>query len=194
MNGKMMLAIILFAGFPILSFAQHPILAAFSARQIDENIQLDWTILGGNTCNGTFIYRQNKEGVFEQIGAIEGICGDSDVNEQYTFQDSMPLSGVNHYTLQLGLQGYTDTIFAFFVQPGIHGVKAIYTPTETQLHLQEEWMDARIKLLASNGRLLYKGNAHSPIVQLNELTAQHGILWVLLEKGHKRKSLQVLLR
>lgn len=99
------------------TFAQdsHPILREFFGRQEGNTIVLTWVIKGGNTCQGTRIHRFNADSIFEQIGEYDGICGDASSDERYEFTDSSPLlNQTNHYRLELGHQGYTNTIGADF--------------------------------------------------------------------------------
>lgn len=104
--------------FPLTAFSQsgHSILRDFSARQEGEAIILDWTIKGGNTCQGISIERfSNEQQLFQPIGQYDGICGSTENDERYEFVDSFPLPNqTNLYRLELGHQGYTNVLSVEF--------------------------------------------------------------------------------
>lgn len=112
---KQLLVLTFFLQLALQGAAQHPILKSFSAYQQTNGILLRWVIKGGNQCNGTRVLRAADDLVFEQINLIPGICGDFTEDETYSFFDSIPISNAyNHYKLELGFQGFTDTITVFF--------------------------------------------------------------------------------
>lgn len=102
---------------PFLGMAQtpHPILRSFSAAKQPNGVLLKWVIKGGQQCQGTFVHRADGGLLFEQINHIDGICGSTAGDETYTYFDSEPFSNAyNHYRLELGFQGFTDTVTVFF--------------------------------------------------------------------------------
>lgn len=101
---------------PMMGLSQsHPILRSFSAIKQSNGILLRWVIRGGNQCNGTIIYRSADDVHFGQIGFIDGVCGSTDSDESYSFFDSVPLLNAdNHYRLELGAQGFTETLTVFY--------------------------------------------------------------------------------
>ncbi|MBI1287304.1 MAG: T9SS type A sorting domain-containing protein [Flavobacteriales bacterium] len=112
---KRSIFISMFSILAVASFAQHPILNSFDAFRQPNGIELRWVIKGGEQCNGTQIFRAGDDLVFEQIDHIPGICGSTISNEAYAFFDSVPVpNAYNHYKLQLGDQGFTDTVTVFF--------------------------------------------------------------------------------
>lgn len=101
-------------------FAQHPILESFNAYRQTNGVLLRWVIKGGRQCNGTTVFRSGDDYVFEQINHIPGICGNFTEAETYSYFDSVPISNAyNHYKLELGFQGFTDTITVFFEDFGV---------------------------------------------------------------------------
>lgn len=108
---------ILFLMLPLVAMAQkpHPILRSFSAVKQPNGIALRWVILGGEQCDGTRVFRAEDQGNFEQIEHIEGICGSQVVDVTYSYFDNSPVSNAyNRYKLEMGLQGFTDTVIVFF--------------------------------------------------------------------------------
>lgn len=103
--------------FPMLVLAQdpHPILRSFSAVKQPNGVNLKWVIKGGQQCQGTYVYRADKTLLFDVINHVEGICGNFTEDETYTYFDNSPKSNAyNHYRLEMGKRGFTDTITVFF--------------------------------------------------------------------------------
>jgi hypothetical protein len=93
----------------------HPIVADFSGISVRNAIRINWTIIGGNTCNGTLIQRSPDGNSFETIGEIAGICGSPDVDVPYVFIDENPEANqTNYYRLELGSQGFTTLLTVDF--------------------------------------------------------------------------------
>ena len=109
--------LLLFLLFPLLGFGQspHPILTALEAFKQPNGVVIRWTIAGGGQCQGIKIYRSLDEVNFSQIGFIDGVCGSTDSEETYSYFDSIPEPNkYNHYQLELGFQGFTSIVTAFF--------------------------------------------------------------------------------
>ena len=100
-----------------LGFGQDlPLLESFSAIQVENHVQLDFSIAGGASCNGVQLLRSSDGEYFTEIGAIQGICGGSEFTEQYTLRDNAPLqTSTNRYKLVLGVQGESEVIQLDFV-------------------------------------------------------------------------------
>lgn len=98
-------------------FAQdpHAILSSLNAYKQPNGVLVRWTIKGGSQCNGTKVFRSASENPFELVNFIPGICGSTTASESYQFFDSSPVSNAtNSYKLEMGDQGFTDTITVFF--------------------------------------------------------------------------------
>ena len=101
--------------FGALAQSPHPILKSLTAYKQPNGILLRWVIAGGNQCNGTKVFRATNEVSFEQIEHIEGICGSTSADEVYTYFDPTPFPNqYNHYKLELGYQGFSESVTAFF--------------------------------------------------------------------------------
>jgi hypothetical protein len=98
------------------------ILGNFSITEDNGRVFLSWSILSGNTCDGTKIFR-SKDGLsFTQIGEISGICGSATTSEDYSFIDEEPAGNViNYYRLELGASGYSQTLSVDVVNIGESG-------------------------------------------------------------------------
>jgi len=96
--------------------AQTDALSQFTAFQQGSSIQLSFTFKGGNTCLGTDIQRAPDSIHFTTIGSIAGICVSTDKEENYTFEDKMPLvNQQNYYRLILGQLGYSESISVHYL-------------------------------------------------------------------------------
>jgi hypothetical protein len=94
---------------------QHPILRSFTAFKQPTGVLLRWVIKGGQQCQGVKVYRSEQDLLFKQISHVEGICGSATEDETYTHFDNSPTSNTyNFYRLEMGFQGFTDTITVFF--------------------------------------------------------------------------------
>ena len=97
------------------SKAQEAILQ-FSAVQVENNIQLNFTIKSGYTCNGIGIYRSADSVNFTLIGDIQGVCGSTDRNESYSYTDYSPLkNSKNYYRLEPGSLGTSGIAGVFYI-------------------------------------------------------------------------------
>lgn len=98
-----------------LAQTPHPILRSFSAIKQPNGVLLKWVIKGGQQCQGTWVYRAGQAQQFEVINHVEGICGSFTEDETYTYFDNEPLSNTySYYRLEMGFQGFTDTVEVFF--------------------------------------------------------------------------------
>ncbi len=114
---RIAVAIVMFLLVPLYGMAQepHPILRSFTAIKQPNGVLLRWVIRGGQQCQGTWVHRANDSLLFEQINHVEGICGSFTEDETYTYFDNEPFPNTyNHYRLELGFQGFSDTVVAFF--------------------------------------------------------------------------------
>lgn len=150
---------------PIFGLAQEPhaILASLNAYKQTNGILLRWVIKGGSQCNGTKVFRRSGEEDFELINHIPGICGSSTENETYQFFDSIPLPNeYNHYKLELGFQGFSDTITVFYENFGNtdHQVFADHEANTYRILFSNDLnRDARLQLFDAMGREVYTETA-----------------------------------
>ncbi len=144
-------------------FAQNEdILIQFSAVQVENRVQLNFTIKAGNTCNGIQIYRSEDSLNFAEIGDIQGICGSTGRNESYSFTDNSPAkNNVNYYRLQLGTLGYSYITKLFFIQ--LDGNSALLFPNpvtdETIItFLNSSHAEVRLIVFSCEGKLVYESS------------------------------------
>ncbi len=87
------------------------LLTNFYALQNNNRILLKWTLHEGATCNDIYIERSTDSIHFEKIGVIAGTCGSPEFEITYSYEDTTAVSHlVNYYRLELGFNGYSQTI------------------------------------------------------------------------------------
>ncbi len=117
----------------------HPILKNFFAQQQDEDIYLQWTIDKGQTCNDIVIERAGNAKSYEKIGFIAGVCGSPDQEMVYRFTDTIPLKNQqNHYRLELGSQGYSESVSVKPIITGKDGYHVVKNPVQNNLDIYFE--------------------------------------------------------
>lgn len=108
-TAECLLFLFVFSSF--VFFSQSSFIEGFSADASTSGVLLRWTIRSANTCNGTRIYRSEDGLNFNQIGAIDGICGSPTESLSYSFVDQNPLPNKeNYYRLDLVGIGFSEII------------------------------------------------------------------------------------
>ena len=115
----------LFITFLVFNFtiiySQSVNFSGLSIFQKDKSILLHWNIDSGPTCNGTSILHSTDMVIFNEIGNISGICGNSSSSTPYNFTHSTPvLNTINYYKIRFGISQFSEIIYLFYtyVEPG----------------------------------------------------------------------------
>ncbi|MBL7982589.1 MAG: T9SS type A sorting domain-containing protein [Flavobacteriales bacterium] len=96
---------------------EHPFLADYTVQVIDGSVHIDWTIFGGNTCDGQEVERSTDGIHFAAVHRIEGLCGDPLVPRQYMWFDTAPPElSLLHYRVKLGTDGYSSVKTVLYEQ------------------------------------------------------------------------------
>jgi hypothetical protein len=84
---------------------------------LDGRVQVDWTMQGGSTCDGSQVLRSTDGVAFEVIHRIDGICGDPILDVPFGYRDDDPpeLSRI-YYRINLGLEGQSSIKSVDFAQ------------------------------------------------------------------------------
>ena len=153
---------LLFLFFPFFGSAQgpHPILRSFSAVKQPNGVLLKWIIKGGEQCQGTKVYRADDSYFFEELNRIPGVCGSTTADEEYAFFDSVPFpNSNNHYRLELGFQGFSDTVTAFFEDFGSDDHLLITDAQHDRYRVlfnNDRNLKATLKVFDVSGKLIYE--------------------------------------
>lgn len=109
---------------------EHPFLAAYTVEVVDASIHIDWTILGGNTCDGQEVERSTDGIHFTAVHRIQGLCGDPVVPRRYDWFDTAPPElSLLHYRVKLGIDGYSSVRSVLYEQ--LRTTEQRFYPTPT---------------------------------------------------------------
>ncbi len=117
-------------------------LISFSGRLIEKSVELTWTT-GSEKDNFGFYVEHSVDGVnWKLLGFVEG-KGTTAVENEYTFTDEKPISGVNYYRLKQSDQGGT---FAFSL------IISVDLPTEKDFQLFPNPANRRLNFNFGDGQ------------------------------------------
>ncbi len=96
---------------------EHPYLAYYALTELPGAIRVEWTLLGGSTCDGQEVERSTDGVHFSRVHRIDGLCGDPAVAVPFQWVDPAPpeLSTVS-YRIKLGFEGYSSVRSVDFLQ------------------------------------------------------------------------------
>lgn len=99
-------------GLSVQIIPAQSILKDFSGKQTSQRtIYLEWTTKAGNMCADLSIERNFEGGAFEEVFQYNGICGESDKDQDYSHTDSIAQGGRYGYRINENNGDYSDTIF-----------------------------------------------------------------------------------
>jgi hypothetical protein len=102
------------------------VLKDFSGRQASQQtIYLEWTTKAGNTCADLRIERSFENGEFEEVYQYNGICGETDKDQDYSYVDTIMKGGKYGYRINENNGDYSDTLF---VQAFTDGAAVVVYP------------------------------------------------------------------
>lgn len=88
---------------------EHPFLSFYALTELEGGIRIDWTILGGSTCDGQEVERSNDGLSFSAVHRIDGLCGDPFIPRSYGWFDPAPPEfSIVFYRVKLGFDGYSS--------------------------------------------------------------------------------------
>lgn len=193
------LPLTLVLGFILISnmlVAQKTELDYFEASDNSGEILLKWAISKGSTCNGITITRSFDSLFFSPIGRIEGVCGDADSPQPYSFVDLNPLKNQkNYYKLELGTSSFSDVIFITLVNKNEEGYQIRPQPIQSEANIYFDNPDfniAQLHIYNFNGQLIYQSQSREDYFKINSTPWSSGLMFfsILLEdKAIKGKLL-----
>lgn len=188
------LLILLFV-LPLVGLAQEPhaILASLNAYKQPNGILLRWVIKGGSQCNGTKVFRKSGAHPFELINHIPGICGSSTENETYQFFDESPAANTyNHYKLELGFQGFSDTITVFYENFDNEDYK-VFSDYDMRTHRilfsNEHSRNAQLVLYNLAGTSVYTSTSYTNHFEMEQNAAWPAGLYIFRISGASEKQI-----
>jgi len=134
-------------------------LVDFSARLMDDAVQLDWSTASEHNNEGFYIERRTAtEGQWAEIGFVPG-HGTSTESNDYTFLDEKPLPGLNYYRLrQVDFDGNREYSNIVKVEVEVTGSHPMLFPnpagTAVQVQFPQEFSEGKLDLFDVAGRLV----------------------------------------
>lgn len=133
-------------GLSVQIIPAQSILKDFSGKQTSQRtIYLEWTTKAGNMCADLSIERNFEGGAFEEVFQYNGICGESDKDQDYSHTDSIAQGGRYGYRINENNGDYSDTIF---VQAFADGAVAIVYPNPADDKIYLRFANANQTLVA----------------------------------------------
>ena len=158
------------------------ILSNFSGFEVDGIVYLSATIASGNTCNGIDVLKSTDNFSFVPIGNIAGICGSASHPVRYDFVDSLPnLNGVNYYQLELGGQGFTNSIEVEVRSFKNNKVQIIPNPVREQVDFHfsnPEHHTLEIHIHNSQGQLMRSFTSNLETLEFFAGSFSQGMYWI----------------
>lgn len=174
----------LILGFILMSnilLAQRTELDYFEASNNSGKILLKWSISKGSTCNGITITRSPDSLFFSPIGRIEGVCGDADSPQPYSFVDLNPLKNQkNYYKLELGTSSFSDVIAIELVNKNEEGYQVRPQPLKSQGSIyfdNDDFNNAHLNIYNFNGQLIYQSQTIENHFDINSQEWSAGLLF-----------------
>lgn len=143
--------------------SEHPFIARFELIELDGLVRVEWTLAGGNTCNGMDVERSLDGTFFEAVHRIPGICGDPNAEVSYEWVDAEPAElSTLYYRIRLGSDGISSVKQVRFEQLVETQILAYPVPCSSELNvllnvpLNEQ---VELRIYSADGRevILYQG-------------------------------------
>ena len=175
----------------VASAQEHPFLADHQLTELEGGIRIDWTILGGSTCDGQEVERSNDGLSFSAVHRIDGPCGDPFIPRSYGWFDPAPPEfSTVFYRVKLGFDGYSSVKSVRFDQLVISDQLFFPNPANDQATLVLNLpASSRVDLQVfdAEGRLVIERKNHpGPLFDL-ELEALGTGLFTYLAISNERR-------
>lgn len=104
-------------GVVVAQEGEHPFIKTFDLTVLDGRVQVEWTMQGGSSCDGSEVLRSTNGVDFTAIHRISGICGDPLFDVPFGYRDDSPpeLSRI-YYRINLGFDGFSSIKSVDFAQ------------------------------------------------------------------------------
>lgn len=177
------------------------ILSRFNIRQLNNTIVAEFTIEAGtSSCNGIELERSTSgtNQVFEVIGIIPGICGESEFEESYLLVDNNPpANDTIYYRLNMGNIGKSEVLPFVFVE--FTGEITIYpNPSAGLVNLRfenNENLSCNVTISSPEGRIIVSQDFSSAFhvkYQLDDFSPGLYLCTITTEDNVQRNSSFIL--
>ncbi|NPD47621.1 MULTISPECIES: T9SS type A sorting domain-containing protein [unclassified Lentimicrobium] len=161
--------------------AQRTELDYFEATENQDEVLLKWAISKGSTCNGITITHSSDSLYFSPIGRIEGVCGDADTPQPYSFVDLNPLKNQkNYYKLELGTSSFSEVISITLVNKNEEGYQIRPQPIHSEANIyfdNPDFNTAQLHIYNFNGQLIYQSQSRENYFEINSAPWSSGLLF-----------------
>lgn len=184
---KHLLLFVFLGIFSSINAQQHPLLDNFFIIESNGSVYLNWTIKGGKSCNGIRIYRSEDSTNFHQIGSIEGICGNIDFPQPYSFIDENPVENkINYYKIELGLEGFSSVLSLEIIGMGKSGSQVRPNPAKDHARVyfnNPKKNSSSLLLYNASGNVVQTQNSELDYFDLNFSGVDQGTyVYIILQK------------
>lgn len=133
---------------------------AFEAKQLNKEVQLQWTVGRGNTCQDIEIQHSHDGQNFTTIYTYLGICGDASFDQTYSWTQANPVLNTNNFyrlytstgvisdTISLRIIGYNESGFLVSPNPAVNETTLFFYNPGNQSYT--------VELLTADGKLIWK--------------------------------------
>jgi hypothetical protein len=157
--------------------SEHPFIARFELIELDGLVRVDWTLAGGNTCNGMDVERSLDGTSFDAVHRIPGICGDPNAEVRYEWVDTRPVElSTLHYRIRMGSDGISSVKQVRFDQLVETQQWAYPVPCVNELNLlfnipSSELVELRIYSIDGREVRIQQGVGHRQVLVVQDLRA-----------------------
>lgn len=158
-----LLVIALLCSAQAVAQSEHPFIARFELIELDGLVRVEWTLAGGNTCNGMDVERSLDGTFFEVVHRIPGICGDPNAEVPYEWVDPEPAElSTLYYRIRLGSDGTSSVKQVRFDQLVETQFLAYPVPCSSELNVLlnvplNEQVELRIYSVEGREVIVYRG-------------------------------------
>lgn len=164
------------------------VINGLNASEFNGKVLVTWSIKQGNTCNGVQILRSTDSINFTQIGSIEGICGSSAEEIQYSYTDLNPIvNTINYYRLSLGGVGFSWIVQVEVIDVGEENYDLNPNPitAESTLYFNNDLGKLlTISFYDSNGQLSSELSTTSESLKIIEVQLESGIYFFTISESN----------
>jgi hypothetical protein len=157
-------------------------------------VYLAWQLNAGATCFGIQVHRSVDKLTYEEIGGIEGVCGDLNQAQNYSFIDeNPPLNQRVYYRLELGTGNFTEPRYVDVIDLGGDAIQVRPNPVTTRSGIYfSNPLKEKHTLLVSDlqGKIIYRHTTNEDRFILHSFYFARGLylLQITADEGSQSYS------
>ena len=190
MRNQILTAIFILSAI-VLKAQSPPMLVSFEVNRYQNSVLIDWEIAAGNFCTGLKVEHSSDSVNFVSIYDYPGVCGNTAVNERYSFLHTNPVGNArNYYRINLNTNGISDILGITFIKLEGTGYALFPMPLSTSSKLyfnNDQKENATIIIYNSAGAKVYeRAGIKNDEVYMGDLTLPVGLYHFNLVIAEKR--------